>query len=367
MAVTIQGIEVSWDRARDLFSLDPAVTYLNHGAFGAVPIPVQRAQQRLRTEMDANPMAFFTLGLTDRLAHTLRHLSGFLRADPDGTALVPNATAGVQLALGSVRLGPADEMLLTAHGYGAVRLAVERAGATITEVAIPLAAGDDEIVAIIARAARPGRTRLAIVDHVTSPTARLFPVARIVAALRERDVPTLVDGAHVPGMLDVDVSAIGADFWLGNFHKWAFAPRPTAVLVVAPAHRGSVEPLVVSWENGTGFPGSVEFGGTLDYTPWLAAPTGIHLLRTLDVDRVRRHNADLASHGQRVLAEALGRDPGHDPGHDSGHDSGHEPGRDHAGLSRPNGVGMRLIPLPPGAADDPPSALRLRARIALTA
>src|SRR5690606_37908993 len=119
----------------------------------------------------------------------------------------------------------------------------------------------------------------------------------LVAELRRREVPVLVDAAHAPGMLDVDVASVGADFWLGNLHKWAFAPRPTALLAVAPEHRTSLRPAVVSWEQPHGFPTAHEFTGTLDYTAWLAAPAGVHLLRTLGAERVRAHNNELAAQG----------------------------------------------------------------------
>jgi isopenicillin-N epimerase len=356
MAASVHGMEVSLDEARDLFSLDPQSTHLNHGSFGAVPIPVQRAQQRLREEMEANPMAFFTRGLADRIAHTRRHIATFLGCDPDLTALVPNATAACQIVLNSVATGTGSEVLLTDHAYGVVGMAVrrlcERTGATAREVPVGLHAADDEIVAGVAAAARPGRTRLAVIDHVTSPTARLFPVARIVSALRALDVPVLVDAAHAPGMLPTDVSALGADFWLGNLHKWAFAPRPTAVLAASEACRPRLRPLVVSWRDDDGFPDAVEFGGTLDYTPWLAAPAGLHLLRTIGVAEIRRHNASLAAYGQRVVAGALGLDP----------DALPQPRRGR--VTDAMDVSMRLVPLPPGVAADRSSAVRLRERIA---
>jgi isopenicillin-N epimerase len=308
-ASTIQGVEVSWDRVADLFPLDPDIAYLNHGAYGVVPIPVQRAQVRLRDEMEANPTAFFTRGLHERLAHTRQHVATFLGADPAGCALVPNVSAATQIVFGTLGLAPGDEVLLTTHGYGAVRLAAGRLGLRVVEAHFPAGAVDDEVVAAVVGAAVPGRTRLAIVDHVTSPTAMVLPVARIAAALRELGVPVMVDGAHAPGMLPVDVSAVEADFWVGNVHKWAFAPRPTALLVVAAQHRPTVYPLVVSWRQPAGFPEAVEHGGTLDYTAWLATPTGLHLLRTLGAERVRQHNADLAAYGQRVVGEALGTVP----------------------------------------------------------
>jgi isopenicillin-N epimerase len=336
--------------ARLLFSLDPAVAHLNHGSFGSVPIGVQRAQQRLRDETEANPMRFFTQGLVDRIVHTRRHLATFLGADPDGTALIGNATTGAAIVLQSLRLRPGDEIVCTDHGYGAVRLAVERecrrTGAVLRVLPVPLRATDDEIVEILRTGLRPGRTRLLIVDQITSPTARLLPVREITTAARVHEVPVLIDAAHAPGMLPVDIDAIGADFWVGNLHKWAYAPRGTAVLAVTPAWRQRIEPLVVSWEQESGFPLRVEWQATLDYTAWLAAPVGLYTLRTLGVDRVRAHNAALAAYGQRVVGEALGLQP--------------------ADLPDPGGpaVAMRLVPLPAGLATTLADATALRLRVA---
>jgi isopenicillin-N epimerase len=336
--------------ARLLFSLDPAVSYLNHGSFGAVPISVQRTQQRLRDETEANPLKFYAQGLLDRIIHTRRHLATFLGADPDGSALMPNTTAGVSLVLQSVRLASGDEVLLTDHAYGAVALAVRRqcrrSGATARTVAMPLGASDTEIVARLRSALRPGKTRLVVVDQLTSATATAFPVREIAAATREHEIPLLVDAAHAPGMLPVDVDAIGADFWVGNLHKWAYAPRGTALLSVAPGWRRRIDPLVVSWEQDAGFPLSVEFQGTMDYSPWLSAPAGLFVLRTLGVDAVRAHNAALAAYGQGMVAEALGLAPEDLP----------DPGAPHAS--------MRILPLPAGMATTTAEAHALRQHIA---
>lgn len=336
--------------ARLLFSLDPSVSHLNHGSFGAAPIAVQRAQQRLRDEMEANPLRFFTQGLVDRIAHARRHLAAFLGADPDGTALVGNVTAGAAVVLQSLALRPGDEVLTTDHGYGAVALSIARecarTGAVSRTLPVPLTATDEEVVEIVRNGLRPGRTRLLIVDQLTSPTARLFPTAALVAVAREQGVPVLVDAAHAPGMLPATVTSIGADFWVGNLHKWAYAPRGTAALVVAPQWREKIQPLVVSWEQDSGFPTRVEWQATLDYTGWLAAPVGLFTLRSLGVDRVRAHNAALAAYGQRVVGDALGVAPERLP----------EPGGP--------AVAMRLVPLPPGVATTLDAARELRARIA---
>lgn len=335
--------------ARLLFSLDPAVSHLNHGSFGAVPVGVQRAQQRLRDEMEANPLRFFTQGLVDRIAHTRRHLAGFLGADPDGSALVGNTTTGVAVVLQSVGLHTGDEVLSTDHGYGAVSLAIQRecrrTGAVSRVLPIPPAATDEQIVQTIRAGLRPGRTKLLVVDQLTSSTARLFPTAAIVGVAHEHGVPVLVDAAHAPGMLPTPVASIGADFWVGNLHKWAYAPRGTALLAVAPQWRDRIEPLVVSWEQDSGFPARIEWQATLDYTSWLAAPAGLFTMRSLGVDRVRAHNAALAAYGQRVVGDALGVTPADLP----------DPGGP--------GVSLRRIPLPPGLGTTTEVARALQTRI----
>jgi isopenicillin-N epimerase len=313
---------------RLLFSLDPAVAHLNHGSFGAVPIGVQRAQQRLRDEMDTNPIRFFTQGLTDRLGHVRRHIATFLGADPEGSALVDNVTTGVAVALNSLDLEPGDEIVTTDHGYGAVGLALaeacRRTGAVNRVARLPLVPSDDEVVAAIRGACSP-RTRLIVVDWITSMTARVFPVARVAGVGREVGAAVFVDAAHAPGQLATPVAEVGADFWVGNIHKWAFAARGTALLAVAPAWRDRMRPIAVSWEQPVGFPGNVEFGGTRDYTAWLAAPTALFTLRALGVQRVREHNERLVRFGQQVIADAVG-----------------------ATVIEQPGLAMRLVPLPAG-------------------
>ncbi|HEY3507464.1 MAG TPA: aminotransferase class V-fold PLP-dependent enzyme [Actinocatenispora sp.] len=331
--------------ARLLFSLDPAYAHLNHGSFGAAPIATQRAAARLREEQESDPIRFLHVpGIVDRMTHTRRHLARFVGADPDGTALVSNVTAACAVVLGSVPLRPGDEILLTDHAYGAVVIEAARrcaeTGARIVRASVPLGAGDDEIVAAVT-AAVTERTRVAVIDQITSATASLFPVRRIAAELRRRGVFVAVDAAHVPGMIDVDVSSLGADAWFGNLHKWAYASRGTGLLTFAPEHRGSVRPLVASWEYASGFPRSVEFQGTQDLAGWLAAPAGLHTMTTLGLTAVREHNARLAAYGQRLLTEALGTEP----------------------VPTAPELAMRVIRLPDGAVTTESSAVELRDRI----
>ncbi len=290
--------------AKLLFTLDATVDYLNHGSFGVPPIAVQRAQQRLREEMEGNPARFLTRGLHERLAHARTHLAGFIGAEPEHSALVANTTTGVSLVLHTLDLQPGDEVITTEHGYGAVALAIAGYGARPVIAPVALDADDDAVVEAVL-AARTPRTRLAVIDLITSPTARIMPAGRVATALREVGVPVLVDGAHAPGAVPLDVSALGADFFVGNLHKWAYAPRGTALLVVAAEWVPRMRPLVVSWAQEIGFPGNVEFLGSLDYTGWLAGSTGLYVLRSLGVERVREYNDALAGYAQRVLAAAL--------------------------------------------------------------
>jgi isopenicillin-N epimerase len=207
---------------------------------------------------------------------------------------------------------------------------------------VPLTAEDGDATAAVLDAVTD-RTRIAFLDHVTSATARRLPLVDLVPALQERGVPVFVDGAHAPGMLDVDLDRLGADWWSGSLHKWCCTPRGTGVLYAAPSRRAGLRPLVASWWEGRGFPGAFDMTGTDDVTGWLSAPRAIRFLQQLDLDRVRRHSVELAVHGQRVLAEAIG-----------------VPAAD---LPRDPGVSMQLVPLPAGVATDDDAAADLQEQI----
>jgi isopenicillin-N epimerase len=336
---SLGGVTADW---RALWRLDPAIAHCNHGSFGAVPIAVARAQQEWRDRAHSNPVRFFKTELRPAVRAARERAAAFLNADPAGLAMVPNATSGVSAVLAGVTLEPGDEVLVTDHGYGAVRYAVERAcartGARLVTVEIPLDADD---VAARIEAGVTARTRLAVVDHVTSPTARRFPVEVIVPALRARGIAVLVDAAHAPGMLAVDLAALEPDFWVGNFHKWPCAPSGSAGLYVGARHRAATHPLVVSWGEPSGYPAAFDDAGTADLTPWLATPAALDLF---DWDAVRRHNVALVAEGQRLVAKALGLD--------------------HATLAGDDGVSMRVLPLPPGLVETDEAAVALYGRIA---
>ncbi|MER7752418.1 aminotransferase class V-fold PLP-dependent enzyme [Kitasatospora sp. NPDC097643] len=314
-----------------LFSVSTDAAHLNHGSYGAVPVPVQRAQERLRTEHEQDPDGFFA-DLPARVGAARVEIAAELATDPDRLALVPNVTEAVAIALDSIPFAPGDRILVTDHGYGVVNQAAERraaeTGAEVVLVPVALDAPDEAAVRETVLAAVDERTKVAVLDQITSPTARLIADPALLAALRGRGVTTLVDGAHAPGMLPAPVDP-GADFWCGNLHKWAFAPRATGVLAVRPEWVDRVRPVALSWEHDQGFPWNVEWRGTCDYTAWLAAPDGFALLRELGPAAVAGHNARLAAYGQRVLAERAGLAP----------------------LPATPGVSMRAVRLPAGWAE----------------
>lgn len=335
--------------ARELFALDPAVAHVNHGSFGAVPLPVREARQRLIDEHDANPTRFVTSGLWQRIAAAREVTAMFCGADPASAAFVANATTGTAMVLAAVAPGAGDEILVTDHGYHAVELAVDeqrrRHGVRVVTAPVELGASEAETLAAVLDRVGP-RTRLVIVDQVSSATAQRHPVHALAAALRERGVPLLVDGAHAPGLLDRPLAGLDADFWVGNLHKWAYAPPGTALLQVAPAWRERMVPLVVSHSQPDGFPLFLEQQGTLDHSPWLAAPVGLDVFARYGFDTVQRHNVALAAYGQRVIGAALGLDP----------DALPDPGPE---------VPMRLLPLPADAARDVTETAALRTRISV--
>jgi isopenicillin-N epimerase len=290
----------------DLWSLDPTVLHLNHGSYGAVPRRTRELQALLRAETEANPMLWFR-SVADRLAASRRELADYLHTDPAGFALIPNASAGVTVALATMPIPAGSRIVLTNHAYGAVRYAAERFAranqAEVVVVDVPLEADDDTVVAAI-KAELDERTAALIVDQISSATAMVFPIRRLVEACD--GIPVIVDGAHAPGLID-EPAADGADFWTGNFHKWPASPRPTAGLVVADKWRSGTLPLIVSWsEYDERLPERFDMQGTYDYTPWMAAPESLKVLAELDWPVRRPQLSALIDEGARLLAKALG-------------------------------------------------------------
>jgi isopenicillin-N epimerase len=301
---------------RTRWTLDGDVSFLNHGSFGACPRAVLEIQARLRAQMEAEPVRFFIHELEPQLAAVRTQVAAFVHCDSDDLVFVRNATDGCNAVLRSLRLEPDDEIVLTSHGYGAVNHCVEyvcdRAGAkrVVADVPFPIADAQEVVEAVLGAVTE--RTRLVVLDHVTSPTGLVFPIETIVRALRERGVETLIDGAHGPGMLDLDLDALGAGYYTGNFHKWMCAPKASGLLHVRRDLQGDVVPTCVS--HGYHSPRArsryletFDWTGTSDPTPLLCVPPAMEFLQSIRAFGPRREKQrTMLLEQRRVLAEALG-------------------------------------------------------------
>lgn len=300
----------AWKRR---WRLDPAIAFLNHGSYGACPAPVLRAQERWRDAIERRPIEMLDRRRPGLLRHARERVAEFVGADPEGLGFVTNATAGVNAVLRSLEFQPGDEIVITDHGYPAVERTVRhvaaRTGARAITVTLPLPAGFGDELARAVEAAWTDRTRLVLVDHVTSPTAIVMPVEAIARRARARGIEVLVDGAHAPGMLDLDVRRIGATYYTANLHKWVCAPKGSGFLWVAPERRGDVHPPVISLFQGEGFEKEFEWQGTRDITAWLSVPEAIDFFAEFGWERVRRHNHERAVEVQRMLCDAWGVEP----------------------------------------------------------
>jgi isopenicillin-N epimerase len=300
----------------DTWALDPAVAYLNHGGFGATPVPVLAEQQEWRQALERNPTDFLVRQLPDLLAGIRAELAEFLAAPQDALVFVDNATAGTQTVIAQSRLRPGDELLTTDHCYPAVlaqlRLAAEASGAGLRIAAVPVTTAavlTSDVVTEAVLSQLTERTRLVVIDHVASCSGLVFPVAEITAGCRRAGVPVLVDGAHATGMLPVDLGALGADYWVGNLHKWLCAPKAAAVLYAAPRWRARLRPLIASHGVSDGFQPAFDWTGTRDPSALLAVPAALAFFAKLGWPEVRRHNEDLARRGAELVAAHLGTQP----------------------------------------------------------
>jgi len=310
------------DAARASFTLDPDVLFLNHGSYGACPTPVLARQAELRAQLEREPVRFFHGALEPLLDAARLELARFVGADPEGLAFVTNATQGVNAVLRALSFGEGDELLVTDHEYNACRNALDfvaersRARVVVARVPFPID-GPDAVVDAVLRSVTP-RTRLALLDHVTSPTALVFPIATLVRELRARGVETLVDGAHAVGMVPLDLESLGAAYYTSNCHKWLCAPKGCAFLHVREDLRDRVVPLAISHGKNLERPGRSRFRllfdwtGTQDPTAYLALPAAFAFLGSLAPGGIRgvaEENHALAVWGRALVCDALGVKP----------------------------------------------------------
>ena len=301
--------------AKDLASLwclDPSVIYLNHGSFGACPAAVLQAQAALREHMEREPVDFLASSLPERLHAAREVLASFLGAEPADLAFVSNATAGVNAVLRSLKFEAADELLVTNHTYAACRKSVEfvaaRTGARVVVAHLPFPlSNDEEIIAAVLACVSP-RTRLALLDHVTSPTALIMPLERLISELQRRGVDTLVDGAHAPGMVPLALSQLGAAYYTGNAHKWLCAPKGAAFLHVRRDRQAELHPTVISHGYMQGFQAEFDWTGTCDPTPWLCIAESLRYLHGLlpgGWPELMASNRSLTLRARALLLECL--------------------------------------------------------------
>jgi isopenicillin-N epimerase len=294
--------------------LDSDFLSVNHGSFGATPRVVLAAQRDWQRQMEAQPGRFFRRELPNALRHAADRLGAFVGADGNNIAFVDNATVGCNAVLRSLPLAAGDEVLVLQHGYGAVRNAVrhvtEPAGARMTEATIPFPRPDADAIVASVTTALTRRTKLAVIDHITSGSALVLPLQRIVAACHAAGVPVLVDGAHGPGQVMLDLRALAADWYVGNCHKWLCAPKGAAFLYAAPQRQSNLHPVTISHGYNGGFLAEFDWTGTRDASAFLCVDVAIDFHHRLGGAALRARNVALAAQATSLLSRRLNSEPG---------------------------------------------------------
>ncbi|MCT7949648.1 aminotransferase class V-fold PLP-dependent enzyme [Ancylothrix sp. C2] len=302
----------------NFWSLDPEIVFLNHGSFGACPLPVLAAQQQFREQLEREPVRFFGREYEPLLDAARAKLAEFVGTATDEIAFVPNATTGVNTVLRSLNFKSGDELLTTSHEYNACRNALEfvaqRAGAkiVIAEIPFPIASPAQIIEAILPKLSV--KTRLVLVDHITSQTGLIFPIQELAKKLSSLGIDILVDGAHAPGMIPLKLNELGATYYTGNCHKWLCAPKGAAFLYVHKSRQELIRPLTIS--HGANSPRKerskfqVEFDwmGTPDPSAYLSVPVAIDFMESLlpgGWEELRAKNHELTLTARKLLCEKL--------------------------------------------------------------
>jgi isopenicillin-N epimerase len=301
------------------FMLRPGITFLNHGSFGACPRPVFDVYQDWQRELEAQPVEFLGRRLNGLLAEARGRLADYVGTQADNLAFVPNATHGINIVARSLDLQPGDEVLGTDQEYGAVertwRFNCEPHGARYISRPLELPARDAAEMVEQLWAGVTERTRVILVSHISSPTALIFPIAEICRRARAAGILTVVDGAHAPGQIDLDMEAIGADFYSGNCHKWLCAPKGAGFLYARPELQPQLKPLIVSWGWQAERPGPspfvdyFEWIGTMDPSAYLSVPAAIDFQARNNWPAVRAACHELLLEASRQLTDLTGLEP----------------------------------------------------------
>lgn len=307
MTKTVEEITPQNTDNEPRWTLDPRMSHLNHGSFGAVPEAVAAEQDRLRRLAEWNPVKWFAT-LPQRVMTARLEMAALLGTDPSRLAFVMNASAGASVVFQSLANQGPINVLTTNHGYGAITMGAERlaerTGGRADSVRIPLHASADEVIDVVYSVLLTSRPTLLVIDQVTSATARAFPVDEICERARSLGVLTLVDGAHAPGVLAEPVCT-AADYWVGNLHKFACSPRGAGVIVTRDGGQ-ELFPSIDSWGTAREFPERFDHQGTLDLTPWISAPFAWrHLEDTLGWETIRRYSSEVLNEGCQIVAEQL--------------------------------------------------------------
>ena len=306
---------------KELFFIDPGIVFLNHGSFGATPRPVFETFLNWQMMMERQPVEFLGRQITS-LLHTARErLANYLHTQTDNLVYVTNATYGLNVIARSLHLGPADEVLTSNHEYGALdrtwKFLSESRGFKYTNCPIdPPIISKEDFIERFWQEVTPS-TKVIFLSHITSPTAVIFPVAEICKRAREQGIITVIDGAHVPGQIDLDLEAIGADFYSGNLHKWLCAPKGAAFLYARPEVQNLIEPLVVSWGWRSETPGPSKFvdeqewTGTRDFSAFLSVPAAIEFQNSRNWNHIRQECHLLTQKAQQEICSLTGLPPFH--------------------------------------------------------
>lgn len=287
------------------FLIDPGLTFLNHGSFGAVPRVVLEEQTMWRKRIEADPIEIIARQASGLIDDAKREIGKWLGMNAADFGLVTNATEGVNCVLRSLEFSAGDELLTTNHVYNAIRQAMKfiarKSGADYKEIDIPIPVGSAADIEEAILRAISSRTKLLVIDHVTSPTALVFPVRKILATCADRGVDVLIDGAHAPGMLRLNVGELAPAYYSGNLHKWGCAPKGCAFLWVRPDKQSGIHPLVVSHFLDQGMAKEFAWQGTRDFSAWFSIPRAIQYMAKIGWEAVMTHNHAMAVWANQFL------------------------------------------------------------------